>query len=44
MTVTFLIETMACANAIIQWERVERRWPERAADNVNLKISIIALV
>lgn len=43
MTVTFLVETMACANAITQWERVERRWPEPDADNVNLKNPIILL-
>lgn len=36
MTVTFVIETMACANAIMHWTRLERSKRNRDTDNVSV--------
>lgn len=36
MTVTFVIETMACANAITYWSHLERLKREREFENVGI--------
>lgn len=40
MTVTFVIETMACANAIFYWGRMEQLKRERELDGVRIKEKI----
>lgn len=43
MTVTFVIETMACANAIMHWTRLDRSRRAHDTDNVSAQIIVCFL-